>query len=122
MAVLTERQQTAEALAREIARMGAWCVSPMPLDNNAKLRFQVMDSDRDVVISKLASWDWLPVPCSSFPRITHGGWMAAQIYEIDLPREQSPIPDERSIKGEIAERKKSEVELEALRKYLGITK
>jgi len=122
MALLTERQQTAEALAREITRMGVWCVSSMPPDNNAKLRFQVMDSDRDVVISKLASWDWLPVPCSSFPRITHGGWMAAQIYEIDLPREQSPIPDERSIKGEIAERKKSEVELEALRKYLGITK
>jgi hypothetical protein len=122
MALLTERQQTAEALAREIARMGAWCVSPMPLDNNAKLRFQVMDSDRDVVISKLASWDWLPVPCSILPRITHGGFMAAQIYEIDLPREQSPIPDDRSIKGEIAEQKKSGVELEALRKYLGITK
>jgi hypothetical protein len=119
--VLSERQQTAEALAREIARMGAWCVSPMPLDKNAKLRFQVMDSDRDVVISKLASWDWLPVPCSSLPRITHGGWMSAQIYEIDLPREQSPIPDERVI-GEIAEQKKSAVELEALRKYLGITK
>jgi hypothetical protein len=119
--VLSERQQTAEALAREIARMGAWCVSPMPLDNNAKLRFQVMDADRDVVISKLASWDWLPVPCSSFPRITHGGWMAAQIYEIDLPRERQPVVDDR-IHGEIAEQKKSEVELEALRKYLGITK
>jgi hypothetical protein len=121
MALLTERQQTAEALAREIARMGAWCVSPMPLDNNAKLRFQVMDADRDVVISKLASWDWLPVPCSSFPRITHGGWMSAQIYEIDLPRERQPVVDDR-IHGEIAEQKKSEVELEALRKYLGITK
>jgi hypothetical protein len=47
--------------------------------------------------------------------------MAAQIYEIDLPRERQPVVDDR-IHGEIAEQKKSEVELEALRKYLGITK
>jgi hypothetical protein len=48
--------------------MGAWVVSPLPLDDNAPLRFQVMDSNRDAVISKLASWDWALFP-SAFCRV-----------------------------------------------------
>ena len=67
MAPLTERQKTAQALAREINAMGAWVTSPLPLDDKAPLRFQVMDTDRDAVISKLASWDWNPVPVSILP-------------------------------------------------------
>jgi hypothetical protein len=83
--VLNSRQQTAQALIHSISAMGAWVVSPLPLDDNGPLRFQVMDSNRDAVISKLASWDWPPVPVSILPRITQGGWQAASIYEIDLP-------------------------------------
>jgi len=45
-----ERQRTAEALAREINLMGAWVVSPSPPDANAKLRFQVLDRDRQKVL------------------------------------------------------------------------
>lgn len=46
--MLTERQQTAAAIAAEL--VSAWVVSPLPLDGNAKLRFQVLDSNRYQVI------------------------------------------------------------------------
>jgi hypothetical protein len=120
MALLTERQKTAEALAREISRMGhAWVTSPLPLDDNAKLRFQVMDSDRDAVISKLASWDWSPVPVTALPRITTRGMQAATLYEINLPADTPAVPDDRMIRGELAERKKTQAEIDAVKKYLG---
>jgi len=93
----------------------------MPLDDNGKLRFQVMDSNRDAVISKLASWDWAPVPVSVLPRITPQGMQAATLYEIDLPRERQPVVDDRRmIPGELAtERQKTASETEQMLKYLG---
>jgi len=119
MAPLTERQKTAQALAHSINGMGAWVTSPLPLDDKAKLRFQVMDNDRDAVISKLASWDWSPVPVSFLPRITPQGMQPAMLYEINLPPDTPAGVDDRMIRGEIAERKKTSVEVEAIRKYLG---
>jgi hypothetical protein len=119
MALLTERQRTAQALAHSINGMGAWVVLPLPLDDGAKIRFQVLDSDRDAVISKLASWDWAPVPVSSHPRITSRGWEAGTLYEINLPADTPAVVDDRLIRGELAERQKTAVEVEALRKYMG---
>ena len=123
MAPLTERQKTAQALSHSIAAMGAWVTSPLPLDDKANLRFQVMDTDRDAVISKLASWDWSPVPVSILPRITPRGMQAATLYEINLPPDTPAVVDDRMmIPGELAERKKTEAEVEAVRRYLGWSK
>jgi hypothetical protein len=43
----------------------------------------------------------------------------ARMYELDLPRERQPVLDDRTIKGEVAERVKTSAEVEAVRKYLG---
>jgi hypothetical protein len=40
------------------------------------------------------------------------------LFEVLLPSEQTPIQDDR-ISGELAQPKKTDVELEAMRKYLG---
>src|SRR5262249_6585248 len=114
---LSERQQTAQSLAHEIHQLGGWCLSPMPLDNNVRLRFQVLDADRDAVIEKLSSWDWSPVFCGTYPRICHNGWHSANVYEIDLPRERQFVHDGR-IHGELADREKKQAEVDIL-KYLG---
>ena len=42
MAPLTERQQQAEALTQELQRLGVFVVSPLPLADDARLRFQVL--------------------------------------------------------------------------------
>jgi hypothetical protein len=121
MALLTDRQRTAQALAKELLAMGAWVINPLPLDDNAKLRFQVMDVDRDRVIEKLSSWDWSPTLVGFHPRITSRGMEAATLYEINLPADTPAVPayDRKIIPGELAERQKMSVEVEALRKYLG---
>jgi hypothetical protein len=65
MALLNERRQTAQALARELHRMGAAVVNPMPLADDARLRFQVPDANRQQVLEKLGSWNWSPVWCGN---------------------------------------------------------
>src|SRR5262245_10519044 len=60
---LTERQQTAERLMRWLQGKGmnAFVTNPMPLDpGQPGLRFQVLNEDRDLVLSKLREQDWAP--------------------------------------------------------------
>jgi hypothetical protein len=117
--VLTPRQQVARNLANELGKMdGAWVTSPLPLDDNAKLRFQLLDLERNHVIQTLKDWGWNPVCLSVLPRVHSTGLIAACLYEIDLPRERQPIPQEGIIpKDEIGKRERSretELMLEAI--------
>jgi len=114
--MMTERQQQAAALAREIQKMGAWVTTPLPLDDSKRLRFQVLDSDRDKVLEKLSSWNWSPILVSALPRICTDGWKLASVYEIDLPRERAPVYDDRIIRGEIVSRDKPSAETVAMLK------
>jgi hypothetical protein len=119
MGLLTERQQKAQALSREMAKMhGVWIVSPLPLDDNAKLRFQVLDTRKNEVLQLLIDWEWKPVFCSFLPRVTFNGMEPAYLFEIDLPQERPPVPDDRTIRGDITDREKAEVA--AMRKHLGM--
>ena len=93
----------------------------IPLRDDEKLKFQVLDENRSQVLEKLSQWGWGCTLCSNLPRITSRGMEAATIYEIDLPRERQPVVDDR-IHGEIAEQKKTSVEVEAMRRYLGLDK
>ena len=122
MALLTERQQTAGALMCELQRLGAWVTSALPLRDDEKLKFQVLDENRSQVLEKLSQWGWGPTLYSNLPRITSRGMEAATIYEIDLPRERTPVVDDRLHVDEIAEQKKTSVEVEAMRRYLGLDK
>ena len=108
--VLSERQQLAKSLAAEIDKMdGAWVTSPLPLDADAKLRLQIKDIDRNRIIQLLKDWGYEPVCVSVLPRICSTGLIGACLYEIDLPRERQPIPqDDRAIpKDEIGKRGKN---------------
>src|SRR5262245_54469938 len=119
---LTERQQTANALAKAINGMeGAWVTSPLPLDGQAKLRFQVLDGDRNRVLQQLRDWNWEPAFVSILPRVTFNGMAAASVYEVNLPAERIPVQDDR-IYGEIVRPPKTDLEMEGMRKYLGLTK
>jgi len=119
-ALLTTRQQMAAVLARELERLdGVWVVSALPLDNERKLRVQILDGVRNEVTQIIRDWGHELAFVSVQPRIEHGPIVAACIYEIDLPREQQPVQD-RTIYGEIASKEKPSAELEATKKYLGL--
>ena len=122
MAVLSNRQQLAKRLAVELDKMdGAWVTSVMPLHDDAKLRVQIKDMDKNRILQWLKDLGWDPVCISVLPRICNTGLIAACLYEIDLPRERQPIYDDR-IQGEIAKPEKSSYERESILKYLGINK
>jgi hypothetical protein len=119
--MLTERQKKAETLAHELRAAGAAVTSALPLADGAKLRFQVLDSIAEAVLADLRDSEWSPALVGSLPRICIDGMKAASLYQIDLPSERQPIPNDRqTIQGERASREKTSIEIEALRKYLGM--
>jgi len=106
--VLSERQQVAKRLTDELGKIdGVWVTSPLPLDDNHKLRLQIKDIDRNEVLQLLRDWGWDPVCVSVLPRVCTTGLMAACLYEIDLPRERQPIHDDRIPNDEIGKRGQS---------------
>lgn len=109
MAPLSKRQETAQALTIELQKMGASVISPLPLDENSKLKFQMLDAERDKVITQLCEWGWIPAHVSPLPRVTTNGLVAASVYEIDLPRPRLTVCDD-TIKGELATESKAERE------------
>src|SRR5262245_9908586 len=123
MALLNERQQRARAIADELGRMqGVWVVSPLPLDNGSNFRVQILDgSYKNAVIQVLRDWGYAPIFVSLLPRVTPHGFVMAGIYEFDLPQERQPIINDRTIGGEISSSsKKSDAEIEGMRRYLGL--
>src|SRR5262245_9965567 len=114
--VLSERQQLAKRLADEIGKFdGVWVTSPLPLDDNAKLRFQLLDMERNHVLQTLKDWGWNPVCLSVLPRVHSTGLIAACLYEIDLPKPRQEIPqDSRAIPKDDIGRREKNFEVEAI--------
>jgi hypothetical protein len=99
---------------------GAWCISPLPLDNSAKLRFQVLDSDRQKFSRNYPAGIGKPVFCGTLPRVTFDGMKLANVYEIYLPRERQPVADDRAvISGGIGGKEKTSFEVQQVLRYLG---
>jgi hypothetical protein len=123
MALLSERQQKASALARELGKFdGVWVISPLPLNDNNQLRIQILEAscDRNRVFRAVADWGFAtPVFVNMTPRIIGSGMAMASIYEIPIKKEGRPIVD--TTIGELADpHKKSDFEVEAVKRYLGI--
>jgi hypothetical protein len=111
MAVLSERQKKAATLAAELGRCnGCWVVSPLPLSEDARgVRFQLLDKNRDEVITELCASNWIPTLVSPFPRFTGTGLVAAGMYEIVIEKERVPaVTDTPKVEGEMAEAAKRE--------------
>ena len=106
--VLSDRQQIAKRLTDELGKIdGVWVTSPLPLDDNHKLRLQIKDIARNEVTQLLRDWGWDPVRVSVLPRVCTTGLIAACLYEIDLPRARQPVVDDRIPKDEVGRRGQS---------------
>src|SRR5262245_29262150 len=122
--MLSERQQRAEALCQELRKLGAEVINPLPLDDNSKLKFQMLDSDKDRIITEICSWGWTPQYVQAHPRFSYAGLIPGSLYEIDLPRPRVSVSDD--IKGEFAEdkatREQRRREAERYLKHAGLMK
>jgi len=116
--VLSERQQIAKRLTDELGKIdGVWVTSPLPLDDNHKLRLQIKDIARNEVTQLLKDWGWDPVFVSVLPRVCTTGLIAACLYEIDLPKPRQDIVDDRH-GGEITGKTRRSHETEEMLKYI----
>jgi hypothetical protein len=122
MAVLTERQTKAAQLAAELGRCrGTWVVSPLPLNDDSRaLRFQVLDSERDSVVTELCAAGWIPSFVQAHPRFAPSGLIPASLFEVIIDKDRYPVPpDTPKVSGEIGKREKTPAEVEAIHRYLG---
>jgi len=122
----SERQKKAQDLANWLGSMpGVWIVSPLPLDDDARLRFQVLDSRRDEVVTALCEGGWIPAFLQGYPRFTPSGLIPACLYEItNMQKDRQPVPVEtkavpRDYAAEREVRKNMEKEVERFRKTIG---
>jgi hypothetical protein len=123
MALLSERQKIAERLTRELQALGATVTSVLPLRDDARLRFSVLDAARPKVLQELADGGWQVVFAGTNPSFFHpdGTMRLASIFEINIPHERQSIIDDRKTipRNEIGPRKKTDTEVKAVLKYLG---
>ena len=120
MAVLSRRQQTAEALKDEIHRLKGFVINPMPLADGARLRCQFL-VPCETALDKIRELGFDPLLVSYGLRFHNNAAVPCGTYEIYLEPERQEIPQDRVIpRDEIASREKSSYEVEQIKKYLGM--
>ena len=81
-----------QAIVQEIHRLGGWVTNPQPLQDD-RLRFEVLDTQREPVLAKLADWNWSPRLCCAGSRFVPKGNGAmpqpTTLYEIDVRDEEA---------------------------------
>jgi hypothetical protein len=125
--VMNERQKKAQDLARELEQMGAWVVTPLPLDDDTRgLRVQILDTERDKVITELCAAGWVPAFLQGHPRFTPNGLIPASLFEIVIEKERQLVSDDRpKVSNEIAElakreeKRKADATIAAFKKHIG---
>ena len=122
---MTPRQQKAAAIARALRRdfgEDAQVINSLPLDDAQQLRIQIIDTKRDAVVTALCEWGWHPQYLQIHHRVSSAnyGLVPAAIYEVRIEEERSPVHDDRKIRGDIAERRKSDAELDAMKRAMGV--
>lgn len=101
---------------------GAFITSALPLDDQQRLRVQILDATRNRVVQAIRDLGFEPRFCSVHPRITPIGVEAACSFEVDLPKAPPPpVWDRTIIKDEIARDEKKDLgEESAMLKHLGL--
>jgi hypothetical protein len=114
----SEQQKHSEALTHELQRLGAFVVS---VPGSARIRFQILTPQIEAVLLKIRELGYDPRFCNVGLRFVPPGIAApCTTYEINLPVEQPPVHDDRTIRGEIAVKKELSADERGMRKALGL--
>jgi hypothetical protein len=124
MALLSERQKTAERLTRELQSLGATVTSVLPLAGDKHLRFWVSDYKKNELLQQLADAGYEPIFTGMTPQVDVQTYSMGFVncFELHLPREAQAVPtaERRRIPdAELADpQKKGQGEVEAILKYV----
>jgi len=121
MAVLTNRQETAQHLTRSLQSLGATVTNVLPLAEGQHLRFWVSDYAKREILTALADAGYQPVFLGMSPQMCTASYSMGLVnnFELPLPAERQPIQDDR-IHGELATKREMSVEERGMRKALGL--
>jgi hypothetical protein len=98
------RKELAEALKDEIHKLGGFVISPMPLADNARMRFQLLQPD-EKALQRLRDLAFDPILISYGLRFQNNAAVPCATYEIFIPPERQEIIDARTIpKDEVGRR------------------
>jgi len=113
---LSERQQTAERLARWLQSMGAFVTNPMPLSPGQQLRFDVLNPDREHILEELRKQNWEPITGVVAMRFYRDTLVPCTQFEIALPADQPPVQN-RTIYGDVVDLTKKAAEKASLEQW-----
>src|SRR5262245_65995862 len=100
MALLSERQQLAQNLARSIGQIkGAYVVNVMPLAAEAHLRVHVEQPHRQHVRSVIEGWGWKVADCGNTSRfnVSDGTMRVTAIFDVQLDLVRQAIMQDASV-------------------------
>ena len=115
----TEREKLAAVLKDEIERLGGFVIS-VPNDVE-RIRFQFLIPCAQE-LHKLRDLGFDPTFRNAGLRFHHDTAVPCHTYELVLPVERQVVIGDRTIHGEIAAPKKTDLEMKGMRKYLGLDK
>jgi len=121
-AVLNERERKAATLVRELSQLGATVTTVLPLADGQHLRFWVSDYKKREVLTALADAGYEAnfLGMIMQPDVATYSMGLVNSFEVPIARERQLIIDDRTIRGEIAKPAKTDVELQGMRRYLGL--
>jgi hypothetical protein len=113
---MNQRQQKAADLTREIQKMGAAVINPMPLADGCRLRFRVLSgAQSETLVQTLREWEWDPTYVTSGPEFRPDGTtQMSNLYEIDIPTPRTAVPSDRIPNYELAGKEKPSAETQAM--------
>jgi hypothetical protein len=126
MALLSERQKTAERLTRELQSLGATVTSVLPLAGDKHLRFWVSDYKKNELLQQLADAGYEPIFTGMTPQVDVQTYSMGFVncFELHLPREAQAVPtaERRRIPDAVlaSSEPKSSYEVEHVMRYLGM--
>ena len=105
--ILSERQQRAAALTRELHKLGANVTTLLPLADDKNLRFWCPDYDKGKILTALADWGYEPVFLGTGFETCIKTYSMGLVnkFELPVPHKRQQVIDDRTIHGgELAKR------------------
>lgn len=114
------REAMVTSIMEELQKLGCFVTDAAPL-HAERLRFEVLDDQRELILEKLATWEWSCRPCGTGSRIIPEGNGAVMrpttSYELTIPREKAPAS--KPAGREVLKSDEYRALLEGFRKSLG---
>jgi hypothetical protein len=126
MALLSDRQKTAERLTRELQALGATVTNVLPLAEDKHLRFWVSDYKKNELLQQLADAGYETIFTGMTPQVDVASYSMGLVnnFEVRLPRETQAVPtaERRRIPDAVlaSSEPKSSYEVEHVMRYLGM--